>query len=105
MDGVSQRQRDAALRGFDVVDPNILEALRIGTKPDAPLGLDRTSRTVLDQFDNRLPFPAGNHIERIIGGRGSPRIAVSIEGHVRKAAVSRDGWWLPVRELEGRHIS
>ena len=82
-DGVAQRQGDAAFRGFDIVRPNIFQALVVAAKPKAPPGLDRAGRGVLNHVDDRLPFTLGNLAERRFHGRSGSRVPVLIERHVR----------------------
>ena len=104
VDGVAQRKRQAAFRGFDVVRPNMFQALRVATKPEAPPGLDGARGSVVEHVDNRLSLPLGNLDERRLGRRSGSRIPVPIERHVGQASVRSDGWWLAFCQLEGRHI-
>src|SRR5262249_21332009 len=104
VDGVAQRQRYAACRGFDVVRPNIVQALGVAAKPEAPLGRDRAGGSVVDQVDHRLPCPLGNLVERRLRRSRRSRIPVPIERQVGYPAVRSDWWWLPFGELKGGHI-
>src|SRR5208283_3378741 len=73
-------------------------------KPDAPLGLDRAGRSLVEPFSELLSFALGQQLDSSRRRCGSSRVAVSIERHVGQTAVRGDWWRLPFRELEGRHI-
>ena len=103
-DGVAQRKRQAAFRGFDVVRPNMVQAFLVFAEPETPLGLDGAGGRAFDPIDTRLHMPFGNLVERHLDRRGGSSIPVPIERHVGQTAIRRDGRWLPFGELEGRHI-
>ena len=104
MDGVAQRQRHAAFGGDDAGLPDVVEALVVGAEAQAPLGLDGPRRRVLDHVDDRLPGAFGDLREGGFGGRRGAGVAFCVERHVGDAAVRRDGRWLPLGELERRHV-
>ena len=60
VDGIGQRQRQAAFGGLDVVRPNIVQALVVVAEPEAPLGLDRTRGRLVDHVGERPPFALGD---------------------------------------------
>src|SRR5277367_762242 len=103
-DAVAQRSCYAAFRRFDVLRPNIFQALLVAPKPDAPLGLDRAGRSLVEPFSKLLSFALGEELESSRCRGGSSRIAVSIERHVGQTAVRGDRCWLSFRALEWRHI-
>ena len=104
MDDVAQRNRQTTFRGFDAARPNMFQALRVVTKPDAPLGFDGAGGSIVEPVYNRLPLTLGNLDECRLGRRSRSRIPVPIERHVGDASVRSDGWWLPFCELEVRYI-
>ena len=61
VDGIGQRQRHAACRGLDAVRlADVLHALVVVAEPEAPFGLDRARRRLVDHVDNALALALGD---------------------------------------------
>ena len=82
MRSVSQRKRQTAFGGLDVVRANILQAFLVFAEPGAPLGLDGAGGRAFDPIDKRLHTPFGDLVERRLDRRGRSRIPIPIERHV-----------------------
>src|SRR5947208_4131088 len=105
VDGIGQRQRHAACRGFDAIRlADVFQTLVVVAEPETPFGLDRARRRLVDHVDNALALALGDLGERVLERFGGSRIAVPVKRHVGQAAMRRDGRRLPFRALERRHI-
>src|ERR1700722_4981020 len=82
MDGVVQRKGYAAFGRYDVVRPNIFQALRVATKAEAPLRLDWARGSLVQHFAKRLPLPLGQLAERGFGRGSRSCVPVAIKRHV-----------------------
>ena len=104
IDGVPKRKRHAAFRGLNAVGADMLHTLVISTESEAPFGLDRARRRIVEPVDKLLAVPFGNLLERRLQRRSGPGIAVPLERHVGEPAIRGDGRRLSLRQLERRHI-
>ena len=87
VDGVAQRQRYAAFRGFDVVLADVGQALVVFAEPEPPLGLDRARRCGLQQLDDGIAGAFGDLRQSRLGGGLRAGIAVPVQHHVGAPAV------------------
>jgi hypothetical protein len=102
---IGQRQCHAAFRRFDAVRfPDVLQAVVVVAEPEAPCGLDRAGRRLVDHVDDALPFSFGDLHQRVLERHGGSRIAAPVKRHVGQTAMRRDRRRLPCRALERRHI-
>ena len=104
-DGIGQRQRHAAFRRFQAVRlADVPQALVVVAEGEAPPGLDRAGRRLVDHVDDALALAPGDLGERILERLGGSRVAVPLERHVGQATVRRDRRRLAFRALQRRHI-
>ncbi len=81
-----------------------VDAFVVVAEPEAPFGLDRARRRLVDHVGNALALARGDLRERVLERLGGSRIAVPVERHVGQAAMRCDRLRLSCRALERRHI-
>ena len=104
VDRIAKRQRQAAFRGLDAVCADIVHAFVVATEAQAPSGLDRARRGIVDHVDKSLLLAADDFGACILECHGGSGISVAGERHVGQATMCRDGRRLACRALERRHI-
>ena len=77
---ILQRQCHTACRGFEAVrGADIGHALVEVAEREAPFGLDRPWRCLVDHVDYALALAFGDLGERVLDRYGGPRVAVLVE--------------------------
>ena len=77
---ILQRQRHTACRGFEAVrGANVGHAFVEVAEREAPFGLDRPRRCLVDHVDHALALALSDFGERVLDRYGGSRVAVLVE--------------------------